>query len=68
MHSKTELLTDRQMADFHIKVGDEITLDIPTGEGLFEHQLCQVVDMEIVEAGKHPESGEQLTRVTLFFD
>ena len=65
MHYKTDLLTDKQMAHFLTKVGDELDLDVPDGVGGFLKQHCQVTNIEITDAGTHPDSGEHLTRVML---
>jgi len=65
MHYKTDLLTDEQMAHFEVKVGDELVLDVPNVSGEVSQQRCQVIAVEIEDAGKHPETGKHLTRVTL---
>jgi hypothetical protein len=62
MHQKIDLLTDRQIADFETKVGDEIMVDVPDGKG---RRRCQVTDIKISDAGKHPQSNEHLYRVIL---
>jgi hypothetical protein len=62
MHQKIDLLTDKEMADFETKVGDILLLDVPGEQGKRE---CLVTEIEILDAGNHPETGQHLTRVTL---
>jgi hypothetical protein len=65
MHYKTDLFTDAQLRDFKAKIGDRIALDVPLGENRFEHQECQITNIDIMPVGAHPDTGEPLTRVTL---
>jgi hypothetical protein len=60
-HYKIDLLNDAEMAAFDTKVGDVLSLSVP-GEGTGEHK---VVEIDVFDAGKHPESGEHLNRVSL---
>lgn len=62
MHYKIDLLTDEQMAHFDTKVGDVLHLFVPDAQG---ERDCTVTNIDVIDAGKHPESGEHLTRVTL---
>jgi hypothetical protein len=65
MHYKTDLLNDEQLAAFRAKIGDTIALEVPKGDGKFEHQECQIANIDIIPIGTHPETGERLTQVTL---
>ena len=61
MHHKIDLLTDEEMAHFETKVGDE--LELPDSNNVVKQY--QVTNIEISDAGTHPESGIRLTRVML---
>jgi hypothetical protein len=65
MHYKTDLLTDMEMVKFETKIGDHVTLNVPNAEGGFNRGDYQVTNIEMTDAGNHPESGEHLTQVTL---
>jgi hypothetical protein len=66
MHFKCDLLSDEQMKQFATKVGDELIIELPdTATGSFKTTVCKVLGVEIADAGKHPETSEHLTRVTL---
>jgi len=65
MHYKIDLLTDLEMAHFETKVGDLLSLEVPAAEGGFRRGDYQVTNIEITDAGVHPETGEHLTRVIL---
>lgn len=65
MHTKTDLLTDYAMSQFETKAGDVLSLDLPDGKGGFTKTECTVREVEITDAGTHPDSGEHLMRVTL---
>jgi hypothetical protein len=65
MHYKIDLLTDEQLAHFTTNVNDEISLEIPDGQGGFERQTFVVTDVEIIDAGAHPDLKIHLNKVTL---
>jgi hypothetical protein len=64
-HYKTDLLTDEEMANFTTQAGDVLTLDVPDSLGQTTRGDHTVKDIEIRDAGSHPQTGEHLTRVML---
>jgi hypothetical protein len=68
IHYKTDLISDAAMADYTVNVGDVLTLDMPTPDGTPVRGEHTVMEVEISDAGKHPESGEHLNRITLTLD
>jgi hypothetical protein len=65
MHYKTDLLTDEQLAAYTVQTGDILTLNLP---GTDKSSRERVESREDSDAGKHPVTGEHLTRVTLLLN
>jgi hypothetical protein len=68
IHYKTDLINDAVKSDYSVKVGDTLILLVPGPDGKMVRGEHTVMEVEISDAGKHPESGEHLNRVTLTLD
>jgi hypothetical protein len=65
MHLKIDLLTDEQLAADTVKAGDILTLIVP---GSTRPSKEMVESREESDAGNDPNTGEHLTRVTLYLN